>query len=88
MLTMLMVLDVDYFFVCTVYVHVCVYIMYMLICRHRRKEVVQTTVTKQAYQSSQADVLQQPSQSSSNLDMMTKEYEYIMYGRDQKLPST
>ena len=62
--------------------------MYMLICRHRRKEVVQTTVTKQAYQSSQADVLQQPSQSSSNLDIMKIEYEYIMYGRDQKLPSS
>ena len=57
----------------------------MLICRHRRKEVVQSTVTKQAYQSSQADVLQQPSQSSSNLDVMTIEYEYIMYGRDQKV---
>ena len=63
---------------CMYSVHVCVYIMYMLICRYRRKEVVQTTVSKQAYQSSQADVLQQPSQSSSNLDMMTIEYEYIL----------
>ena len=59
--------------------------MYMDICRHRRKEVVQRTVTKEAHQSSQADVLQQPSQSSSNLDMMEMEIEYvIMYCRDQE----
>ena len=43
-------------------------------CRHKKKEVVQRTVTKQANQNNHADVLQQPSQSDSNLDIMIIKY--------------
>ena len=52
--------------------------MYMYMCRHRKKEVVQRTVAKQAHQSSQADVFQQPSQSSNNLDIMEMKIEYVI----------
>ena len=78
------------------YVHMYIYVhnicdvadwMFVRIRHKKEKEVVQTTVTKQAHHNSQTDMFCQPSQSSGNLDAMTDKYVHlymliICYGYD------